>query len=58
MFGLPASMSVYPMCLMPMKARREHWIPWKRSYRYLGVVILALVIKDRFSVRAARALTC
>lgn len=32
---LPAYMSMYHVCLMPIEARRQDWISWNWSYRLL-----------------------
>lgn len=39
-------LAVYHMCLMLMKVRRGHWIPWNWNYRWLWIPMWDLAIKS------------
>lgn len=43
-------------CLEPMEARREHWIPWNRSFRWLYTTMCVLRIDFGSSSKTATAL--
>lgn len=49
--GLPACISALLVCSVPMKARKECWISWDYSYKWLRTVVYVLRIKHGVSRR-------
>lgn len=53
---LPACMHVCHMHAVLTEVRRQHWVPWKWSYRQVWVAMWVLRAKPRFSLRKTSAL--